>query len=127
MAACGKSEPTANRAPEAAAVVELPLKRGFYVASDTPCAAASNATLLLLRQDGFNGARDTCDFKAIERAGPTTYRVTAQCAHFQAGPDSAYTLIVDWEVPDDASFALTNDTGPARSFQHCQQTSLPDP
>lgn len=47
-------------------VAVLPLQRGYYVASDTPCAKASNATLLLLRRNGIGGARYFCEFKLQE-------------------------------------------------------------
>jgi hypothetical protein len=68
---------------------QLPLKRGFYVAIDTACEAASNATLLLVRRGGFNGARDSCEFVAIEQTGPQQYRVTERCVDLQAGPDGS--------------------------------------
>lgn len=127
LAACERSPPTANGSRADAAVNELPLKRGFYVASDTACAAASNATLLLVRRDGFNGARDSCDFKTIQRIGPKSYRVAAACADLQAGRDSGETQVIDWEVPDDATFSSRSDAGWQRSFRHCEQSSLPDP
>ncbi len=70
LAAC--NNPTDTASPEAAgnSVSELPLKRGFYVASDTPCEQASNATLQLLRRDGVGGARDFCEFKQILEIAP---------------------------------------------------------
>jgi hypothetical protein len=105
----------------------LPLKRGFYVANGTACAAASNATLLLVHRDGIRGSRDACTFGTIERTGPTSYRVTEQCADIQAGPDSAGTARVGWEIPDDASFRSTSDAGWQRHARYCEQSSLPDP
>jgi hypothetical protein len=45
----------------------LPLRRGFYVASDTPCAQASHATLTLVRRDGMSAARTMCTFSNVER------------------------------------------------------------
>jgi hypothetical protein len=128
IATCGTSAAGAGGDPAAApAVTELPVRRGFYVASDTACDAASHATLLLKRRDGFNGARDSCDFRTIERTGPRSYRVSVQCADHGADTDSAGTQIVEWEVPDTASFTLKRHAGRERSYRHCEQSSLPDP
>jgi hypothetical protein len=73
-------EDAASAAPAPARVSALPLKRGFYVASDTPCRKASNATTLLVTRDGINGSRDRCTFRTIEKTGATTYRVTSECS-----------------------------------------------
>lgn len=126
LAACGT--PTSTASGDAATTqATLPLKRGFYVASDTACNAASNATLLLYRGDGFNGARDSCEFQSIEQTGSDTYRVTERCQSFQASIDSATTEVVDWTLPDDASFTSASERGWERNFRHCEQSSLPDP
>lgn len=127
LAACGKSAPAPDADRTDRAISELPLRQGFYVASDTVCAAASNATLILMRRDGFNGARDSCDFTAIERMRPTSYRVTAQCADAQAQAGRSATSVIDWEIADDSTFSATGDGGPKRTFRHCEQSSLPDP
>lgn len=60
----------ARAAREPPTLTVLPLKRGYYVASDTLCAQASNASLLLLGRDGVGGARYFCEFRRIELAGP---------------------------------------------------------
>lgn len=57
LVAC--SQDTAPPANEAEAITALPLKRGYYVASNIPCARASNATISLLRRNGLGGARET--------------------------------------------------------------------
>lgn len=136
LGACGQSVSSdagtaADAAPAAtqagdARVDELPLKRGFYVASDTPCEQASNATLLLLRRDGIGGARDSCDFVQIEHVGDTTYRVTERCADLM-DPNSAETSVVTWEIPDDASFTTVREGGSSGGARHCEQSRLPDP
>ncbi len=109
------------------ALTELPLKRGFYVASDTACVQASNATLLLVHRSGIYGSRDSCNFRNIERTGPTSYRVTEQCADFQSGPDGAWMAISAWEIFDGTSFRSASGTGWQRSARYCEQSSLPDP
>lgn len=127
LAACGRSPTTTDTSRADTAVTELPLKRGFYVASDTACAAASNATLLLVRRDGFSGARDSCDFMIIERIGPRNYRVAGACAVLQAGRERGATQVIDWEIPDEETFSSSSDAGGKRSFRHCEQSSLPHP
>lgn len=107
-------------APEKAAsatVRSLPLRRGFYVASDTPCNQASNATLRLVTREGINFARDICTFRKIEKTGATSYRVTESCAD----EPQAY------EIPNDTSFTVTYEGGSQSSARYCAQSSLPDP
>jgi hypothetical protein len=106
---------------------QLPLKRGFYVASDTACEEASSTTLLLIRQGGFNGARDSCDFIAIEQTGAKHYRVTERCVEIQSGPADGSTQTATWDIPDEATFTSRSESGGERSFRHCEQASLPDP
>jgi hypothetical protein len=80
LVACGQSAPAGGTGDEAAnSLSELPLERGFYVMSDTACGNASNATLLLIRADGMNGARTSCDFKSIEQTRATSYRAAVVC------------------------------------------------
>lgn len=119
-----------NPAPEPekpASVASLPLKRGFYVASDTPCGQASNATLTLLRRDGFGGSRDFCEFAKIEKAGAASCRITEKCGDLQAGPDSEFTQAVAWEIPGDTQFRRKTDSGWESSARYCAQSSLPEP
>lgn len=116
--------PTEN--PAGDRVDELPLKRGFYVASDTPCEQASNATLMLLRRDGIGGARDSCDFTQIERVGDTTYHVTERCGDLM-DPGAGETWVVTWEIPDDTSFSTVREDGWSTGARHCEQSRLPDP
>jgi hypothetical protein len=135
LGACGQGENSgagtlADAAPATAQAVEhaseLPLKRGFYVASDTPCEQASNATLLLLRRDGVSGARDSCDFTQIERIGQTTYRVTERCADMM-DPGGGETHVVTWEIPANTNFSAESENGWQRSARHCEQSRLPEP
>lgn len=125
LAACGRS--AAPAIGSGVTLSTLPLERGFYVASDTACDAASNATLLLYRGDGFNGAHDTCEFQSIEQTGSNSYRVIERCHVLQEGPDNATTGVADWTLPDGASFTSASETGWQRDFRHCEQSSLPDP
>jgi hypothetical protein len=127
LAGCGGDAPEVRDADVTEnALTGLPLKRGFYVASDTACGQASNATLLLVHRSGIYGSRDACNFRTIERTGPTSYRVAEQCADFQAGPASAWMAIFDWEIFDDTSFRATSGAGWQRNARYCEQSSLPD-
>ena len=74
-------------------VATLPLEPGYYVASDTPCGKASSATVSLLRRTGIGGARDFCEFTAIEQTGSSTYRVTQSCQEFQPGGATSVAVV----------------------------------
>lgn len=107
-------------------VTELPLKRGFYVVSDTACGQASNATLLLVHRDGINGSRSACDFEVIEQAGPTSYRAVAVCMNIQGGEAESSTNV--YEIPDATRFSYGAEGRDYRShFRYCEQSSLPVP
>lgn len=111
------SSPTASR-------VTLPLRRGYYVASDTPCSKASNATVMLLQRDGMASARDFCEFRKIEHMAPDTYRVTQACSAFQ---DSAHAevSVVSYVLSGNAGFTSKSDGGWEYSARHCPQSSMP--
>ncbi|MCC4310583.1 hypothetical protein LL252_18625 [Alcanivorax marinus] len=105
-------------------VTALPLKRGYYVASDTPCSQASNATTTLLRREGIGGARDFCEFKKIEQTGPNTYRVTEACGDLQdSAPPETSTSI--YTLTGDTAFTAKSEHGWERSARYCAQSSMP--
>ncbi|HRN62896.1 MAG TPA: hypothetical protein PK743_04495 [Luteimonas sp.] len=108
LAACNAAEP-ATAEPQSIEVAELPLKRGYYVASDTPCGEASNATIQLLRRDGISG----CGFTRIEALGGGRYRVHQFCHPRE--PD----VPVDYVLVGDSRFRV--DGG---DFRHCPQSTL---
>ncbi len=108
----------------AATIAALPLKRGYYVASDTPCGQASNATVMLLRREGIGGARDFCEFKDIEQTGPNTCRVTEACGDFQnnASPETSVTT---YTLKGDAAFTSKSADGWERNARYCAQSNMP--
>jgi hypothetical protein len=119
--------PQANK-PEV--VKSLPLKRGFYVSSDTSCAQASNATLMLVKRDGINSSRTPCEFKKIEKAGPTSYRVTESCNDNGSAwghQDTITTEVSNFEIRSDTAFTAKSDSGWEKSARYCAQRSLPEP
>ncbi len=123
-------ETSASSAPAPEKVAGLPLKRGFYVASDTPCGKASNATLLLVRRDGINGSRDTCTFEKIEKIGATTYRVTDSCSsggEAWGSEEQVERISSTYEIPNDTSYKAKSDSGWEHSARYCAQSALPEP
>lgn len=109
---------------QAATIAALPLKRGYYVESDTPCGQASNATTSLLRREGIGGARDFCEFKKIEQTGPNTYRVTEACGDLQdSAPPETSTSI--YTVTGDTAFTAKSEHGWERSARYCTQSTMP--
>lgn len=118
---------TPAKAEPAATVAALPLKRGFYVASDTPCGQASNATTLLVSREGINGSRDRCTFKKIENTGTTTFRVTSECSDGGAAwgrEDTVETYTQTYEIPTETSFKVTYEDGSEKSARYCAQSSM---
>lgn len=128
-AACGQQSSAADReeapaAGQAATVDLLPLKRGYYVASDTPCDKASNATTVLLRRDGVGGSRDFCEFRKIEQAGPNVFRITEACADFmeEAPPEVSVTT---YTLTGDTAFSSKSEHGWEHSARYCEQSTMP--
>lgn len=102
----------------------LPLERGYYVATDTPCRKASNATVSLLQRGGIGGARDFCEFLKVEQMAPNTYRVTQACRASQ-GSAPPEVSVVTYVVSGDAGFTSKSDRGWEYSARHCPQSSMP--
>jgi len=129
LIACGqpRTGDASDESPAPAKTVdELPLQRGFYVESDTACTNASNATLLLIRRAGMDGARDACDFTLIEQTGPTSYRAAGVCKEIQSGNVEPSTYL--YEIADTSQFSYGSEDSDYRSqFRYCEQSSLPDP
>jgi hypothetical protein len=121
-AACTPPGPAAP--PAAAAVADLPLRRSFYVTSDTACGEASNATLALLHREGLNFARADCVFTAVTARGDGRYRVADQCT--EIGTGERYTGDAEWQVLSAESFALGAGDGSPRRYRYCDQAALPE-
>ena len=125
-AACGQKAGTAE-APPAATVAALPLKPGYYVASDIPCAEASNATTMLVTRTGINGSRTFCRFTQIEKTGATTYRATSECS--DGGEAWGHEETVDtstsiYEIPDETRFRVTYEGGSDFEARFCEQSTM---
>lgn len=101
----------------------LPLQRGYYVASDTPCALASNSTLLLLRRNGIGGARYFCEFRRIEQTRPTVYVVEEVCADFQGS--ASETRYLQYVLENNNRFLAKDQNGIVLDARYCAQSELP--
>lgn len=110
--------------PPAVAVALLPLRRGYYVACDTTCSAASNATVSLLQRGGIGGSSDFCEFRKIEQVGPQIYRVLQSCRSFEDGavPESQ---VVTYTLSGDTGFTSQRADGWVYSTRLCTQASMP--
>lgn len=124
VALTARGQYAATAEVETATLTALPLKRGYYVASDTPCDQASNATTTLLRRDGFSGSRDFCEFKKIEQTSANTYRVTEACGDVQddAPPE---TSVKSYTLKGDTAFSAGSGNGWVHSARYCAQSSMP--
>lgn len=107
-------------------VPTLPLEVGFYVATDTPCAQASNATTHLFRRNGMDGARDYCDFTAVEQTGPGAWRVRERCGEF-GDLSTVFEQGAEWTSEDGQSFRRVTDRGWEQASRLCPQSDMPEP
>lgn len=124
---CGPGSGNPDRDAEAGGPLNtLPLKRGFYVAMDTPCSQASNATLRLVTAEGINSARTVCTFTRIEPSGPDTYRVTEACGDIQSDEPPGHR-ITTYVLQGDTGFTFSTTDGWEGSARYCAQSSLPEP
>jgi hypothetical protein len=107
----------------------LPLRLGFYVSAATDCAGASNATITLIRRDGYSGSRYNCSFGPIQKTGAKTYRVTESCTEAEgfATREGAQTSVRTYDIADSESFSAKSDNGWGNNARFCPQSSLPEP
>jgi hypothetical protein len=103
-------------------VDSIPLRRGYYVASDTACSDASRATTMLFKGDGFGM---NCETLSLERLAPTRYRLTDRCSDHQGGADLESTSI--YEVSSDMAFTLHGEDGSRYAARFCRQEQMPEP
>jgi len=103
----------------------LPLDQGFFIAADTPCAEASNATLQLVTTSAFNWPQQACAIAAATQTAPTEFAVTLDC---EASSDlPAERLNVVLTIPDAQHFGLSFAGEPPAFKVFCPQTDLPEP
>lgn len=134
VAACAPGDaPAATDAPPAAEAREvdaLPLQRGYYVASDTPCEKASNATLHLMRRDGDGYSGYTtppyfCEFLRIEQTGASSYRVTQACGSSHGDDEAPETSVSSYEILSETSYRAKQEDGWESNSRRCPRQQLP--
>jgi hypothetical protein len=103
----------------------LPLEQGYFVAADTPCAEASNATLQLVTASEFSWPQQACAIAAATQSGPSAYAVTLDCAASADLP--AEQLNVALTSPDAQHFGLSFAGEPPAFKTFCAQPDLPEP
>jgi hypothetical protein len=101
----------------------IPLRRGYYVASDTPCGLASNATLLLLRSNGLGGSRYFCEFKDIQQMSSAVYLVEEVCTDFQNEGHETHRL--QYTLKSSERFVSKDQNGAVHDARYCAQSELP--
>jgi hypothetical protein len=114
------------------AVEALPLRSGYYVSSDTPCAEASSATLHLMHDDGqgyggFTTPPYDCGFVRIERVGRSRYRVEEACGDAYGDGDEPVVASSMYEVVSDTHYRAVRDDGWASESRRCPRRELPAP
>lgn len=102
----------------------LPLPRGFYVASDTPCGGASNATLMLYHGTGFNAARSACEFSRLTPLGGGRYGYAETCNDIAGG--GAYENLGAIVLTGPSSLRFAYDGGSTYDARWCDQRDLPE-
>lgn len=120
----------APEAVDARIVDALPLRSGYYVSSDTPCAEASNATLHVMHEDGqgyggFTTPPYTCVFLRIEQVGPSRYRVQEACGDAHGDDDAPAVAVSLYEVMDETRYRATREDGWTSESRRCPRSGLP--
>jgi hypothetical protein len=101
----------------------LPLKRGFYVATDTPCEQASNATISLYDGMSFGTAHAQCRKWSIKKLSGGAYRVSRSCRDMQDNHIHWKVFTSTYKVINSTEFLETNKFGQF-PFRYCKQTDL---
>jgi hypothetical protein len=110
----------------AQAADSLPLQRGYYVQSDTPCQRASNATITLYNGVSFGAAHAECRKPVIRKEADGTYQMTERCRDMQGNGGPWETFKSDYVLKSLTEFVETTAYG-TFSFRYCKQSDLPEP
>ena len=102
----------------------LPLQRGFYVATDTACGEASDATIILYNGTSFGAAHAQCRKWSSHKQPDGTYQVTRSCRTIDGNRSRREKTTSSYELFSHTEFAETNQFGKF-TFRHCRQSQLP--
>jgi hypothetical protein len=113
-------------AATAAVADSLPIERGYYVRSDTPCGQASNATITLYDGISFGHAQVECQKPAIRKLADGTQQITERCRDMQGrgGPWTVFTA--KYAVLSRTEF-LGMTAFEKAPYRYCRQSDLPEP
>jgi hypothetical protein len=140
--ACGQKAPVFGPVPATAdsadvppkadpsAPVVLPLRTGYYIASEDTCEIASSVSLQLLGRSRISTSHVECTFESIVQRASSTFGVTVRCTDdgkmFGREP-FVETRTDTFDVARETQFTIGYDGGGSATYQFCEQASLPEP
>jgi hypothetical protein len=104
----------------------LPIERGYYVRSDSPCQRASNATLTLYNGISFGTAHAECRAPVIEKLPDGSHQITEQCRDTEVDGTPWIPFTARYAVTSRTEFVSKTEFEMA-AYRYCKQTDLPDP
>jgi hypothetical protein len=122
-------EPVLNTATVEAATAptdSLPIERGYYVRSDSPCQRASNATLTLYTGISFGTAHAECRAPVVEKLADGSRQITEQCRDTEVDGTPWIPFTARYAVTSRTEFVSKTEFEMA-AYRYCKQTDLPDP
>jgi hypothetical protein len=103
----------------------LPIERGYYVRSDTPCQQASNATITLYNGVSFGHAHVECRKPAIQTLADGSYQITEPCRDTQ-GRSSPWTAFTAKYAVLSRTEVISTTPYEKASYRYCKQSDLPE-
>jgi hypothetical protein len=104
----------------------LPLERGYYVNSDTPCGRASNATTTLFNGISFGSSHVECRKLEARKQAGGSYQIKEQCRDMQGSGGKWTNFITEIIVLSRTELMMTTPYAKA-SYRYCRQSELPEP
>ncbi|SHI13619.1 hypothetical protein SAMN05443248_8566 [Bradyrhizobium erythrophlei] len=113
-------------AATAAGVDSLPIERGYYVRSDSPCQQASNATIMFYDGISFGTAHVECRNHSIQKLADGSHQIAEQCRDTQVDGGPWTALTASYAVVSRTEYIGTTPFEKA-SYRYCKQADLPGP
>jgi hypothetical protein len=113
-------------AATAAGADSLPIERGYYVRSDTPCQQASTATITLYNGVSFGHAHVECRKPAIRILADRSYQIAEQCRDTQGSGGRWTAFAAKYAVPSRTEVTSITPYQKA-AYRYCKQSDLPEP
>ena len=102
----------------------LPIQRSFYVATDTPCREATDATIRLYNGASFGDAHAQCRRWSAKKLADGTFQVKKSCRDAQSAQNRWEAKTESYQIVSPTEFVETNEFGQFRS-RYCKQADLP--